>query len=461
MTRHFQDRDYRLFDYKLGTIEQLPDIELRGPVPDLSQPYFVCVGATQVFGRFCNHPFPELLSRDLGIPVLNLGLSGHGPQVFREDRFLSLINGARFAVVQLASGRIGSNSEFINTPSGRGEGERLRDGKQMNFEEFLSEEMASFSHDHVKRIVEETRDSWVGHYRDLLSAITVPKVVHWFSTVTPYRADDYSNMWKLFGPFPQLVNGRMISRIRPFCNAYVETVCRLGLPQPLWAAEREIGGTEMRNGKLFNNYYPTPEMHEAAARDLLPICRIIALGSQESQDRRAGGVIVASSAADAHILSQVGWDGVEVFTYRQLLDDKGLLPILAATGRKVVHLRRRKLLQDFMVSSSETGVTTGGANGAVEAADLASFTEAVMNAESHIVQTCRGSDLSEVFVEDAIADPEAAATQIEAHLRQPATANKKLRHALSRLPIAPSASELERLRPIFERLVLQFGMDQN
>lgn len=461
MTRHFQDRDHLLFDYKLGNIEELPGIDVRGPVPDLSQPYFVCVGATQVFGRFCNHPFPELLSRGLGIPVLNLGLSGHGPQVFLEDRFLSLINGARFAVVQLVSGRIGSNSEFTNSPSGRGEGERLRDGKLMTFEDFLNEEIADFPHDHVKRIVEETRDSWVDHYRQLLTAITVPKVVHWFSTVTPYRTDDYASMWRLFGPFPQMVNGRMISRIRPFCNAYVETVCRLGLPQPLWASEREIGGTEMRNGKLFNNYYPTPEMHEAAARDLMPICRIIADRQQRVLDGHAAGIVIASTAADARILSQVCWDGVEVLTYGQLLEDMGQLPLLAASGRKVVHLRRRNLLESYLIDRPAGDARTQEADCPVQPSDFTTHVQAVMKAERHIAESCRENETSELFMEDVFADLEAVAAQIATHLEQPTVAREGLLQVLSHLPNVPSVNEVERLRPIFERVVLQFAATQD
>ena len=85
MGRYYQERDFPLFDYGLAMTGELASWELRGPIPDLEKPYFVCVGATQVFGRFCARPFPQILSEELGLPVLNLGIGGHGPRTFLNE----------------------------------------------------------------------------------------------------------------------------------------------------------------------------------------------------------------------------------------------------------------------------------------------------------------------------------------------------------------------------------------
>ena len=158
--------------------------ELRGPIPDLSKPYIVCVGAAQTFGRFCNDPFPHRLSKALNFPVLNLGLAGAGPRAFLDPELLSLINRAEFAVVQVLSGRSESNSGFDNSETGATHGIRLRDRKKMRFEEFIEEELASSPRETVRQLLEETRSNWVARYRELLRAITVPK---YFSGSPPSR----------------------------------------------------------------------------------------------------------------------------------------------------------------------------------------------------------------------------------------------------------------------------------
>jgi hypothetical protein len=205
MGRFFQDIDFPHFDYRLAKCERLPGLEFRGPVPDLEKPFFVCVGAAQLFGRFCTDPLPQLLSEAVGLPVLNLGVSGTGPSLFLDPSFLDLINAAQVSVVQVTSGRSESNSEFDGSASGGARGVRLNDGREMLFDEFLADSLANSSRDTVVRLVAETRRNWVKHCRELLSAIRVPTVLHWFSTITPHRSDDYRSWWKLLGPFPQLV----------------------------------------------------------------------------------------------------------------------------------------------------------------------------------------------------------------------------------------------------------------
>lgn len=273
MSRFYQDLDYPHYDYDLAKCAGLTGRELRGPVPNLNEPYFVCVGAAQTFGRFCADPFPSQLSRKLSLPVLNLGLAGAGPRAFLNSEILALINRSEFAIIQVLSGRSESNSAFDNAETGATHGVRLRDQKRMRFEEFIEQEMASSPREVVQQLINETRENWVARYQRLLGAIAVPKVLLWLSTVAPDRTDDYSIWWNLLGPFPQLVNRSMINQIRPDCDIYVESVCQLGLPQPLWRSSDQIDGTELREGRLVNTYYPSPKMHEVAAQDLFSACK--------------------------------------------------------------------------------------------------------------------------------------------------------------------------------------------
>jgi hypothetical protein len=79
----------------------------------------------------------------------------------------------------------------------------------------------------------------------------------------------------LFGKFPQFVDRSWLDGIHQEGAAYVECVSSRGMPQklvsrftgePVSIAMREdLGG----RSKGINDYYPSPEMHEDAARVLL------------------------------------------------------------------------------------------------------------------------------------------------------------------------------------------------
>lgn len=273
MGRFYQNSDFPHFDYRLQRVDQLREREFRGPIPDLGKPYFTCIGAAQTFGRFCERPYPTLLSEALALPVLNLAMGGSGPAAFLDNNIITLINSSEFVIVQVLSGRSESNSAFSNSVTHGQVGVRLRDSKPMRYEAFIKEEFEAFPRDHVSTLIEETRRNWIEHNKCLMQRISVPKILHWFSKVSPERKDSYSSPQSLLGPFPQLVNRRMLEEIQGGCDDYVETISSRGLPQKLWHSAAKIGGTKIVDGLLFNTYYPSPQMHQEAAALLLPVCR--------------------------------------------------------------------------------------------------------------------------------------------------------------------------------------------
>ena len=422
MGRYYQERDYPYFDYELGSSEEISGWELRGPIPDLDKPYFVCVGATQVFGRFCNRPFPRILSEELGLPVLNLGMGGHGPRTFLGKSLLSAINRAEFAIVQLSSARIGSNSFFENSESGRGDGIRLCDNKAMLFDEFLAEEFERSSLEVMARIVRETRDSWIASYRELLGAITVPTIIHWLSTVLPQRVDDYSSsVWELLGAFPQLVNDSMINQVRLFGHAYVETVSRKGLPQPLWKAGEEVSGTVLRNGMLFNDYYPSPDMHEIAAKDLLRPARALAASrapKPSASDRET--LVVSCSLEGGTVVS--AWCGpkTRIVTYSQIEQDQDLLTFLLERRPFVIHVKPGDMLEaylQFRLATSRMGNTVPPAD--VDLLELTNFARATFANEWRIAWLSRFQDLLEISIEKCRNNPAEALAEISKFMGLP------------------------------------------
>jgi hypothetical protein len=288
MAAEYQQPDWRVADYAPFCLdERIIDpstkrpLFIRGPRAAWLEKnaYFVCLGAAQTFGRFCARPFPTLLQEKLSLPVLNISHGGAGPSFFdaKNGRLLQYLNGARFVIVQVMSGRSEGNSLFES--DGVGYYRRRSDGTNLDCDQAFSELLRTEPQAYVGQIVEETRRSWCASYDRLLSAIAVPKVLFWFSTRTPDYRQGWRNLADLFGAFPQLVNAAMIDAIRRQCEAYVECTTKRGMPQILvdrFTGEKTTVVDPWTSAPWVENwYYPTPEMHEDAATLLEPGCRAV------------------------------------------------------------------------------------------------------------------------------------------------------------------------------------------
>jgi len=273
LSQYYQHLDAGHFDYQLTALDGIPGERFRGPPPDPERPYIACAGAAQTFGRFCDDPFPTILSRRLGVQAVNLGVGGAGPRYFDAPHFLRWLAGARLVVLQVLAGRSSGNSLFDNTATGTLEGVRVRDGRVMRFEDFLVELVRDEPAATVRRIVAETRDAYTAGMLGLIGRIEAPTILFWLSTRRPEYVEDWTSPWGVMGAFPQLIDRTVLDRLSPACAAAVECVSDAGLPQSLWAADEEVLGTELRRGLLRNVYYPSPEIHIAAADRLEPVCR--------------------------------------------------------------------------------------------------------------------------------------------------------------------------------------------
>lgn len=292
MAGAYAKHDSRIVDYDLYTLDppivdpvtRCP-LELRGPRPrslDRDR-YFVCVGGAQTFGRFCTKPYPFLLQERLGLSALNLGRGGAGPSFFSpaDDVLRGYIGGARFAILQVMSGRSAGNSLFRS--NGLGSYSRRSDGTVVLPDDAFRELLRERSREEVRRIVAETRAEWLCRFRELLEAISIPKILFWFSVRKPHRRDRYDDVPSLFREFPQLVNEEMIRELRPLCDHYVSCASSRGLPQRL--TDRFTGEpVEIRDewSGLWshNDYYPSPEMHLQAADALERVAQTYVTGAR-------------------------------------------------------------------------------------------------------------------------------------------------------------------------------------
>src|SRR5262245_52319170 len=269
---HYQSQDLPFIDYGLF---ELPGVAphpggglFRGPEVTGSG-YVSCVGAAQTFGRYVPRPFPELLGERLGLETLNLGSGGAGPKFFTSnDALMRYVNGGRYAIVQVLSGRSVSNRMLRLRHYGSW-GVRSTDGEHVTAEEFY-EQMLDGGPELARTIVAETRHNYVREMIGLLNAITVPKILLWFAIRPPYYVEEYDKgVDHLLGAPPQLVDQRMIEKIRRYADDYVECVSDRGMPQELTTVLPATGSPYT----VVNDYYPSPAMHVDAADALEPVCR--------------------------------------------------------------------------------------------------------------------------------------------------------------------------------------------
>jgi hypothetical protein len=279
MGEGYQKRDIEIIDYNLYHIKGF-NRPFRGPQPANLQKdkYITCLGAAQTFGCYTEKPFPLLLQEDLNIPTLNFGVAGAGPSFFlKRENFIKKINDGRMAIIQVMSGRSESNSLF--TSDGGEMLLRNSDQKLLGAAPAYQELINNNDIDLLKIIIAETRNNWLNNMISLLENISIPKVLFWFSVREPHYNMEYTNVHKLFGDFPHLITEEMLEKLIPLTNEFVETISNIGLPQKLINrfTKEEVSITKREdlggNKKAFNDYYPSPEMHQLAYKSLVKVCK--------------------------------------------------------------------------------------------------------------------------------------------------------------------------------------------
>lgn len=311
----YQREDERVIDYGLWRLDGL-DSDMRGPPLDLRPgEYAVALGAAQTFGRFVLHPYTELLSARIGLPVLNLGFSGAGATFFLERPVLmQAINEARFAIVQAMSGRSVSNSRFeVHINQGQVRDRRDAEAPPVFAETAYCALLREGDAYAAARLRAEIRWRYVQETRQLLAAIRPPKLLLYFSSRAPDYEENLQDIAGYWGGFPHFVNRSVLDALRPDVDAYAECICGEGLPQPLF--DKDSGGSvemwpeaQFPNVKLrtHNLYYPSPEMHVAAAAALEAPARALAAAPPRPRPARPPRVGKRDVLVHVHIFKNAG-----------------------------------------------------------------------------------------------------------------------------------------------------------
>ncbi len=203
----------------------------RGPQRDVERAYVAVLGGTETYGKFVSAPFPDLIERELGLPVANLGCMNAGPDVFLHEVEITRIAArACVTVVQLLGAQNLSNRYYAVHPRRNdrflGATPLLRsifprvDFTEFNFTCHMLRSLQQGGPDRFEVVAEELRAAWVTRMKQLLARLKGRTILLWMADMpppSPVRRVDLAQT-------PLLVDAEMVAAIRPLASAYVQAV---------------------------------------------------------------------------------------------------------------------------------------------------------------------------------------------------------------------------------------------
>lgn len=182
--------DYAMCRY--GTSKLL----FRGPKRSLDRVFVAVIGGSDCFGRYVRYPFPDLIEKDLGLPVANFGLHNAGPDVYLNDEWLmEATRRAAVTVVQIMGAQNISNRFFTvhprrndrfiaPTPALQALYPKL-DMTEIHFTKHLLQALHHQSPTNFATVAQGLREDWMLHMTNLLAQIGSPTIVFWSGDAMP------------------------------------------------------------------------------------------------------------------------------------------------------------------------------------------------------------------------------------------------------------------------------------
>ena len=203
----------------------------RGPKRDTTRAFVSVIGGSEAYGKFVSAPFPDLLERELGVPVANFGIQNAGLDVYLNDpATISTVAKSAVAIVQMFGVANNSNRFYCVHPR---RNDRFLAAKpalrdlypNIDFTEFhfTRHLLHALHHQSAQRfeiLAAELRQVWLKRMRQLLSQLNCPSVLVWISD---QAAEPRHEVCDLFLN-PMLIDRELIDDIAPFANAVVPII---------------------------------------------------------------------------------------------------------------------------------------------------------------------------------------------------------------------------------------------
>jgi hypothetical protein len=201
----------------------------RGPRRDTERAFVAVLGGSETYGKYVRAPYPDLLERELAMPVANLGVVNAGLDVFLNDpAIVQLAARAAVAVVQICGAQNNSNRYYsvhprrndrflAATPALRALYPAM-DFTEFHFTRHLLHALHHQSADHFALIAAELRRVWLARMRQVLGQLTCPKLVLWVSDLPP--SDPNQDLFLN----PMLIDQTMIDEIARHADAVIHAI---------------------------------------------------------------------------------------------------------------------------------------------------------------------------------------------------------------------------------------------
>lgn len=273
----YQPQDWEIIDYEMYQLAGT-NYDFRGPEPDfakidLQDRSVSFIGAAQVFGRFCERPFPEIIKDSIGIYPINLGYTGASPNFYIDNpKIIDTVNRSKLCVLQFMSARSVTNSLFIADKKRPNQLLRRSDKKKLFANEAYKEALKSVPAQAFYKAILESRRGYIEEMSQLLTAIKVPVVLLWFSDRVPEYELGFDHFNSVYGGFPQLVNREVVNSVLGLNKhvAYCEYAEEVGRPHLLYSRfdNEPVYVFPHHNTPNENYYYPSPDMQAGVAEKL-------------------------------------------------------------------------------------------------------------------------------------------------------------------------------------------------
>ncbi len=251
-------------------------ILFRGPQRTLEGDYIAVLGGSETYGKFVQHPYPDLMEGLLGKPVINFGCMNAGVDVFsHEQTLLDACNNAALTVFQMPGALNLSNRFYAVHP--RRNDRFLRasnllktiyrevDFTEFNFTRHMLKTLQDLSKEKFAIVEMELKEAWVGRMKSLVARIESPMVLLWLSE----RSIADPNTHGILGDDLVLVDEDMVNEVRPFVQDVVEVVVS---PDDIQLGREELVYPEM--DKAAANAMLGAVAHDLAADALVNSLRV-------------------------------------------------------------------------------------------------------------------------------------------------------------------------------------------
>lgn len=195
-TRQTTPLDYRSVSYP-GSMA-----EFRGPPAHLTQGQVVCIGGTETFGRFVEHPFAQLLSAALDRPVANMGAMNAGLELILNDTAIATaLDHADHVILQVTGAHLMTNrfyrvhprrnDRFLRASSALSTVYRNTDFTEFHFVRHMLSVLSVDSAERFAIVMRELQEAWVARMKALIARVDAPVHLLWMSQLPPNdrRAD--------------------------------------------------------------------------------------------------------------------------------------------------------------------------------------------------------------------------------------------------------------------------------